>query len=255
MSRFARVFPFLLAVCLLDRVAWADPIDLISGAMRIDGTNYFFGLNPLPAYVNSSGFNFSTGLGTISVNLGALGAGSHSVLVYFDHDLDLNGNGSFNEQAMTFGALMAGQSWQIGNQNSFAPGNVYDDAVGNTPDMLNNSIQYVSVDSLGNETPGSPRSVSDPLGPCCDIAMAMGFHFLLAPGQGGTLTFNLGTTMPAGLFFLHQSDVDDPSAQVYMSGKVALGPAVPEPSSLVLMGTGIAAVAVVRRRSWKRDRG
>ena len=62
------------------------------------------------AGLDDSGFDYTTGLGTLELTLN--GVGAHSVDLFLDHEIDEPINTFFNEYGMG-GTAVAGQSWEI----------------------------------------------------------------------------------------------------------------------------------------------
>jgi hypothetical protein len=66
------------------------------------------------------------------------------------------------------------------------------------------------------------------------------------------VTFTVSDAPPASGFYLQQTNSQDPTQNIYLSESVEAlggpGPGVPEPGSLVLLGTGIAGIFLLRRR-------
>jgi hypothetical protein len=209
--------------------ASADTI-LFEWTFNVNGTVYdSFVPDTLPASFDTSGFDFTTGLGSIVVTLTS---GSYFG-AFFDHEIDETVNGFSNEFGATSGALPAGMSFEIDE-----PGYVFGDIWTNLgTGTLDDSI-------------GVPAAAPD------DVSMALGWNFLLAPGETATFVLNLTETAPAGGFFLQQSDPDT-GANVFFAGGLTITggggqEGVPEPGTWILMlsGFGLAALA---GRLRKRD--
>ena len=112
--------PALLALTtlLVTAPSFAAVISLFGWGFNLDGTTYCnrtgctnTGQGSLPGAVDASGFNFTTGLGVVSITTGGIGA--HSVFSFFDHDIDTAANTFFNEGGVTINTAAAGQSWEI----------------------------------------------------------------------------------------------------------------------------------------------
>jgi len=153
-------------------------------------------------------------------------AGNHFYILFVDPDIDQNINTYFNEYGAAIGTLAAGQSWEIDE-----PGYVYGDSYANfLAGVLDNSN-------------GVPSSAPD------DVSMALGWDFFLAPGQTADLFFLLTEYAPSSGFYLTQTDPDS-NATLYFSSTLTIhgGAQVPEPSSVVLLGAGLAGLAMARKR-------
>jgi hypothetical protein len=234
--------------------AFAGTVDLTDAFVYLDGSVYELGVANPPGAVDLSGFsptNFGSpgsgynGLGTIRVNLA--GGGSHTVVVYFDHDINNLANGAFNEYGVATGALPAGFSWQLGDPNDISvnPTDIWEQAsFGN---LLNRN-------DVG--TPAPPPNI------CCDVAMAEGITVNLASNQTAVLTFTTSQTRPDTAFYLSQFDVpgltDNPpdltrGDAVYLHASLDVtttrgGSDTPEPGTIVLLLSGLGVVAFARGR-------
>lgn len=173
-----------------------------------------------PSGVDASLFDIVTGLGRMSVTVST--SGSHLVLAYFDHDIDAETNTFFNELGSVGGvAPGAGQSWEI-DEPGFddPPGDIYDN-------WLNGALD----NSIGFFTPN-------------DVAMALGYDFVLASGEQAVITFFTSTVNGAPGFYLRQRDFDS-GAELFFWSSIAIGgQPVPEPGSLALLAMGLLALAV-----------
>src|SRR5688572_28622601 len=118
-------------------------VNLFEFALNVDGTvsNPTQG-DPTPAAVDLSGFDGSTGLGSITFSL--TGAGSHYFGAFLDHEIDEPINTFFNELGAVSGAPQAGQSWEIDEPGFGAiPGDIFDNFLGGT---LDNSIGFAETE-------------------------------------------------------------------------------------------------------------
>lgn len=231
--------PAVLALLLLPALAKAD-WSLSDWSAVIDGTTY----NPpaLPASVNSSGFDFTTGLGSLVFTFSD---GTHAAGVYFYGFFD-HGDGIDHSTAYgtASGTNPTGLSWEMdwpGFLKPTAPPTVFDDFAANALTNANGVAAYAPLPNA-----------------CCSVAMAAIQAFNVNSGDTATLTFNVGTTAPSGGFYLQVTDYDallapaapDPSIYLTASLNNPVGPTVvPEPAAIWLLLTACAGtVWGVRRR-------
>lgn len=217
----------------------AADIELVEWLIHLDGFTYgnLYGgdaLSSIPG-INDVGFDEATGLGTLTIDV--TGAGSHTVLGFFDHQIDADANTYYNELGEVAGMLAPGQSWEI--DEPLGPmfggfGDIYDNVIAGTLDNTN-----------------AINSMAFPVGD--DVSMATGYDFTLLAGEIATITWILSSTEPASGFYLHQYDVDsfpgDPDADIYLSTANEIeGGSAPIPASALLLLAGLAAAAAGRRR-------
>jgi len=213
----------ILIAVLLALGAWTAPgqaVDyrLFESALNVDGTV------STPAAQLS--FDSGTGLGSLSFSV--TGVGAHYVALFVDHDIDEAVNTFFNESGAVSGAPGAGLSWEI-DEPGYVFGNIYTNFQAGT---LDNTIF---------------DGVSDKID---DVAMALGWNFILADGETAAITFTLGTAAPGG-FSLAQIDLDSPAAIYFTTGLEIRGGEVPVPepaTTLLLMGSGLGWLALLRKR-------
>jgi hypothetical protein len=155
------------------------------------------------------------GLGTLTWTSNT--PGKNTFIAFVDHEIDESVNGFSNEFGSVHGALAAGQSFEIDE-----PGYVFGDIFAN-----------VKNGTLDN-TNGVP--VKD------DVSMALGWSFILNPGDSATITLKLSRDVPVAGFYLSQTDPDSPDTFYFFSTlELQLAPA-PLPGTLFLLGSGLAGL-------------
>jgi len=216
--------------------AFADPADfsLFQWIFNVDGTIYdsagIDGSSTLPA-------NFSVVSGTpldlgVGGGLGVLSVvfdtpGLHNFIAFFDQEIRETLNGFSNESAFAVGVPSAGLSFEAGEPGFFTP----------PPNIYTRTL----AGALGNVIGPVPD----------DMALALGWSFLLGAGDTATILLSLSETAPVGGFYLHQIDPDPAGARnLYYSTSLTIN-AIPEPGYygvfVVVVCCFIAAI-VYRRR-------
>lgn len=211
-------FASCATVWMSSLVALAGNVSLVEFASQVDGAVS----SSIPS---GSSFNPSTGLGSLLLTFS--GPGTHSGLLYVDHELSEADNGFENELGSTSGSPASGQSWETDEPGfSSQPGDIFDNFLAGTLDG-----------AVGKSSPD-------------DVAMALGWEFILQPGELARLTFLLSTDRPSGGFYLRQHDPDS-GDDVYFTSSLSIRPTgVPDSDAGVpLMALGaIVLSALVRRR-------
>lgn len=200
--------------------------------------------------LSSAGFDPTTGLGTLTLTFDPGVAGSYFFDVFFDHQLH---DQFYNEYGAVNGAPGAGITWQI-DEPGFGDGNRTGSIFTNTQTNALDNTNYVpgTLSNVSNDC--GANTSGQPVNASCnnDVAMALGFNFILAANEFASITVTASPTEPAGGFFLRQHDPDTPS-DLFLTGRMTILPSgptpIPEPSSVVLFITGVVlALGVVRRR-------
>jgi hypothetical protein len=227
MRKLLLILVAVVAVGVLASSTQAAPFyQLKEWALNIDGTIYdSLDGDSFPGVVNAAGFNAATGLGTLTVTLEA---GSHNILLFLDHDINEPTNSYFNETGTAVGAPSAGQYWEI-DEPGYVFGDIYDNFLNGTLDNTN----------------AVPPSAPD------DVSMAIGWNFSAADQT--ILTFLLSNAAPTSGLYLMQSDPGGGEADpgnIYFSSTLGGGGEVPvpEPATLLLTGSGLGALALLRKR-------
>lgn len=220
---------FILMMGVIVSGAKAATIDLFDWAFNVNGTVYPSSGGPgsLPVTFNDSSFNWTTGLGTLSVS--GFGAGSNTFYSFFDHEIDQTTNGFTDEYGAANGAPSAGQSWEI-DEPGFSFGDIY----------TNVTTGIGSLDNSNAVPSGSPE----------DVSMALGWAFLLGAGDTAVVNLRIAETLPPGGFYLSQSD--PAGGNIYFSGDVAVTHhpvGVPEPSTVIMTLSGVAGLIALSLRS------
>jgi hypothetical protein len=221
-----------MKICALAAILCCGPtlgakaaLVLFDWGINSDSTIYTPG-DVLPGSVNTGGFDFSTGLGTITASFSA--SGSHYFSLFGDHEIDEAINTFFNEFGSATGAPAAGQSWEI-DEPGFVFGDIY------------NNFTAGSLDNANGVPAGTPD----------DVSMALAWDFILGADETGVITMQVGQTPPTGGFYLTQTDPDS-QASIYFSSRLTIRPddgTIPDGgSTLACLSLALAGLAGLRRK-------
>jgi hypothetical protein len=208
----------------------------VNGAIYDNFYDYSSGTIPSPASLppgmNAAGFNLATGLGTLTWATST--PGSYSFFSFFDHEIDETTNTYFNETARAHGSPPAYNPagpwfWQM-EDPGWNGGDLYHEF-----SVLNYENKNAFIDNNGIQLYG-------------DVGMGIGRKFDLAAGQQAIITLTLGQTPPASGWYLEQFDPDSHEFIFFSADFTVQGAPVPLPGTLLLLGSGLAAMAGLRLR-------
>lgn len=215
-----RIFALLLAALwgLGTSLASAATVDRFEWQARSSASSSVDGLTG--SNLGSYTFSFKT-------------AGTHFGGLYLDYELNEPVNTFANEYGATGGSAGSGLSWEIDE-----PGFDLD----NPGDIFGNFFNDQLDGMIFNGQFSGPQ----------DVAMALLFNFTLGADETADLTFTVGLTRPDDVFYLAQYDGPDGEEPLYFYANLVRHSGdepVPEPSTILLLGAGVAGLALYRRRS------
>jgi hypothetical protein len=233
---FAFVVLLLLGLSTTNAFGQASPQwTLGDWSANINGTTY--NPPPLPANVNSSGFDFGTGLGTLTFTINT--PGNNYVGVYLNPYYDVGFHDTSTSYGSVHGTAPSGLSyqldWPVGTLQS---GTIWTNFSGNTLDKTNTVGTY-----------SAPGQISGP-GACCSVALAEILGFNVTSGSE-TITFTASTTQPDG-FYLQVTDQDSGLSYYLTEQASSSTRVIPEPGSMLLMASGLGVMLGRCRKFFER---
>jgi hypothetical protein len=195
----------------------------------VDGST--FSPPSLPGSVNSAGFNFTSGLGSLVFNFNTGGSHDAGVYLYAYYD---SGSG---DQSTSYGHAGGGPlppnvSWQVAAPGASLWSNFAGNALNDT-----NTVGHFSTSPV-----------------CCSVALAEIFHLTLNPGDSETVTFTSAAPILPDPWHLEITDASSGNTlTLYQSSVVTPGGAngggtTPEPGTMLLLLSGAGAFWAGRKR-------
>ena len=215
-------------LCLLAGLPAFGAPSLTEKLLNTDGT------------ANEAGFDGTTGLGSISVQV--TGAGAKKSYLYLDLELSPAQNSFFNESgAIGPVPLPTGLSYEI-DEPGFAgppdgPGDIYGNFAANS---LDNSVFKVGATTLPQPN---------------DVAVAFGWDFSLLADQTAYISYLVTTDLAAvgSRYYVTQTDPDSQEV-LYIATILDIrdnGPQLPIPEGSTVVGAA-AAAALIGFGAWRR---
>lgn len=217
----------------------------LAGATTIDraGFTKSFGTGTV---INDTLTGSATGMGSITVKYAS--GNNYSSGLFVDYEINQTAENTgewYDEYGVTYGSLplAANLTWEI-DEPKIGYGDISTNFAGNTLDSTN-SIP------LGSDPFGGDGILGD------DVAMALMWkNFTVAAGMFREITFTVGTERTNDPYTLAQYDNFDSTAAIFFSSDYKDFPddptTVPEPSTILLLGAGLAGLGLYGRRRSKK---
>jgi len=244
-----------LLILLAVSISMADPIDFFDWGFNINGNKYLLKSSDpsipsvdetaLPPTIDQSGFNWGSGLGSLTWNLDPGAADHYYIASFFDFEIDQEGTilGWAADKGAVNNYTDSRLSYEI-DEPGYTSGDIYDH-------LLNYDGYASTFDNLVYNDINGANNVVD------DGSVGMGWNFDLTADQYATITFNVTTTDPVNGFYLKQWNSETNNA-VYFTSNLTIEShtpppqGVPEPSAFSLILCGLASLSLFFRGIRKR---